>query len=123
MNKLIATLFAVMVLFSCVKTARADNITLNDGTELKGKITLALDGIIDIRTDGGTRRITRNFEKTQPMDIVEVGIFHRKKIIGQVLHIDETSLHMLTPSGGYKVARFLVRNISLRQEPINKLAN
>lgn len=123
MRKTIIAFCAGLILCLSVNSAKADSITLSDGTELKGKITLILDSIVDIKSDGGTKRITRDFSNAQAVDIVEIGLIRRKKVIGQVLHIDENTLHMQTPTGGFKIHRMFVRNISLKQEYISRYFN
>lgn len=115
MKKIITTLLISVILLSTHMVAKADVITLRDGREIKGKIYLIIDNLVDIKTDNGTKRIVRNYKNTQAMDIIEVGYFSKKrKIIGQILNLNDTDVYIKTTTGDLKISRFWVRKVYLK---------
>ena len=61
-----------------VELPRKDLILLESGEKVEGHIITITNGIIEIKTDGGKKRITRDVNLHSPRDIVEIGIIKKQ---------------------------------------------
>ena len=88
---------------------------------IKGKINYVLSGLIEVKTKDGIKKVSRESQKNQIRDIVEIGFLKKKKISGEVYYLDNDELEIATPSGKIKINRFWVRDILLSQQDLPNL--
>lgn len=111
---LIASMVSLLSLLPQV--AKADSISLADGTVINGTITNILNNYVDIETSNGERRINRNLVREKANDLIEIGYFNRKKIVGFVYHLTNDNIEIKTATGNMEISRYKVRNITLSNQ-------
>ncbi|NLF84322.1 MAG: hypothetical protein GX568_10160 [Candidatus Gastranaerophilales bacterium] len=98
-----------------VELPRKDLILLESGEKVEGHIITITNGIIEIKTDGGKKRITRDVNLHSPRDIVEIGIIRNKRHAGTVEYFAD-HIKITTSSGDIEFDRALVRKIIISHE-------
>lgn len=113
MKKILIILAVIILVFVFDNhLSRADEVVLNNGEVVKGKIIYVLAGFIEIRTDSGNKKIFREVQKGLARDIIEA---KKKKVSGEVYFLDEEAAEIITDSGNIKIKRSRIKNIILSQ--------
>ena len=115
MKKFLLAFLLFTLLLSATLPAKADTIVTSSGTVLKGKILYVLDIFVEISTRDGNKKIYRKSLNGTYTDIVDVGFFSRRKIVGVIKFADDKYIDMMTPEGKLRLNRLKVRDIILLQ--------
>lgn len=78
-----------------------------------GKITYLVSGLIEIKTSEGEKKIWRKASNDSYRDIITFGIFHSKRVSGEVFFVDEKTAEVRTHNGDIKIPRWKIKDISL----------
>ena len=117
MRKFLLTLSLVTLVFTAgTQIARADSVMLSDGSVVKGKISSVLAGMVEVKTDRGTKKLFREVSAGEARDIIEYGFVLKKRIMGEVYLVNNSTIEMATSSGNLSMNRLWVRDIILSQQ-------
>ncbi|OGH97043.1 MAG: hypothetical protein A2104_09265 [Candidatus Melainabacteria bacterium GWF2_32_7] len=117
MKKVKSTLLSLILAFNIgIQAAKADSIMLPDGSILKGKILTVLGGLIQIKTERGTKTVSRELAVGEARDIIEVGFLIKRRFMGEVYYINDNTLEISTPTGNLAINRLKVREVILSQQ-------
>jgi hypothetical protein len=117
MKKFILNLLSLALVFTVgMQSANADSVMLPDGAIVKGKIVTVLSGLIEIKTDRGLKKVSREVAVGEARDIVEYGFLIRKRLMGEVFFVNNSTLEITTPTGNLSMNRLWVRDIILSQQ-------
>ncbi|OGI17340.1 MAG: hypothetical protein A2287_10935 [Candidatus Melainabacteria bacterium RIFOXYA12_FULL_32_12] len=117
MKKVKLTLLSLILAFNIgIQAAKADSIMLPDGSVLKGKILTVLGGLIQIKTERGTKTVSRELAVGEARDIIEVGFLIKRRFMGEVYYINDNTLEISTPTGNLAINRLKVREVILSQQ-------
>lgn len=115
MKKFLSAFLLFTLLGTAILPSKADTIVTPNGSVLKGKINYVLETFVEISTKDGNKKIYRESLNGAYTDIVDVGFFHRKKIVGFVKYADDDYVDVVTPEGKLRLKRLKVRDIILSQ--------
>ncbi len=118
MDTLLKIIFISIMLLYTLPTL-ADTLVTKDGKVIEGKIVYCIGSMVSIKTKDGVITINRNLDNGQARDIIEVGLFRKKKLSGEVQYLDEDVLDLGTSKGKISIKRRKIRSITLSHE--NKL--
>jgi hypothetical protein len=116
MKKFLLISSLMLIFVTTTQIAKADSIMLPDGSVIKGKIKTVLSGLVEINTERGIKRISREVAVGQARDIVEYGLILKKRVMGEVFFVSSTSVEVATSSGNLSLNRFWVRDLILSQQ-------
>jgi len=122
MNKtLVSILLCILAITSQIQSASADTIIMPDGEVIHGKIDHILSNFIEIRTEDGSKKIVRDVSLQKSRDIIEVGFFKKKKLIGEILYMNDGVLQFATSNATVRLNRLNVRNIIIAPQDFSDL--
>lgn len=96
---------------------RRDIVILNNGQEIKCKITYIADGLVRYTAESADRTILREINVNASRDIVEAGVFKNTRYSGKLSLFDSESLRIETFHETVKIPKAKVRKIIVSEEP------
>lgn len=112
---IILTLF-ILIFTTAIQAVKADSVMLPDGSVVKGKITTVLSGLIEVKTERGLKKVTREVAKGEARDIIEYGVILKKRLMGEVYFANDNTVEISTTTGNLSINRLWVREIILSQQ-------
>ena len=117
MKKIKVFLLSIVIALSIgAQTANADSVMLPDGSVINGKILTVLGGLVEIKTERGLKKVSRELAIGEARDVVEIGFLLKRRIMGEVYYLADNTLEISTPTGNLSVHRLKVREVILSQQ-------